>query len=131
MYFSTTTILAATASILSLAAAAPAQERGLQGAPRVTITAFTQGINNPDGKIQHFDCNLNSLCFSDIDVTGLKIEPGSQFGGVFKADQVECRMYKDGQGLVPGSLPFTTKEKANIATNTVEIGSVLCYIVSN
>ncbi|KAK4499516.1 hypothetical protein PRZ48_010031 [Zasmidium cellare] len=45
-------------------------------------------------------------------------------------NQIECRAYKDAAGVVPGSAPFNAKTPAELSTNLVEIGSVLCYIVT-
>lgn len=44
-------------------------------------------------------------------------------------DKVECRAYKDQDGVVPGSAPFTNARPAELSTNLVAVGSILCYIV--
>ena len=44
--------------------------------------------------------------------------------------KVECRAFKDAEGLVPGSAPFNYKHAAELSTNLVELGSVLCYVVT-
>jgi hypothetical protein len=43
---------------------------------------------------------------------------------------VECRAYKDAAGTQPGSAPFNVTNPALLSTNLVDIGSILCYIVS-
>lgn len=45
-------------------------------------------------------------------------------------NSIECRAYKDADGVVPGSAPFTAKQPALLSTNLVEVGSVLCYVVT-
>lgn len=45
--------------------------------------------------------------------------------------EVECRAYKDESGQIPGSAPFNHKSPAYLSTNPVEIGSVLCYVVTD
>ncbi|KAJ9622251.1 hypothetical protein H2203_006469 [Taxawa tesnikishii (nom. ined.)] len=43
---------------------------------------------------------------------------------------VECRAFKDADGVVPGSAPFTASNPAELSTNLVEINSIICYVVS-
>ncbi|KAE9374420.1 hypothetical protein N431DRAFT_455183 [Stipitochalara longipes BDJ] len=42
---------------------------------------------------------------------------------------VECRAYKDLEGMQPGSVAFNVKIPALLSTNLVDIGSIICYIV--
>lgn len=46
-------------------------------------------------------------------------------------NSVECRAYKDADGVIPGSAPFTLASPALLSTpgNEVEINSLLCYVV--
>jgi len=55
--------------------------------------------------------------------------PGS--GVNLNTKDVECRMYKDKVGTMPGSAAFTEAMPAHISTNTVAIGSILCYEVGS
>ncbi|TVY31388.1 hypothetical protein LOCC1_G008685, partial [Lachnellula occidentalis] len=43
---------------------------------------------------------------------------------------VECRAYKDAEGVQPGSAVFNATEKALLSTNLVDVSSVLCYVVT-
>jgi hypothetical protein len=42
---------------------------------------------------------------------------------------VECRGYKDFEGLVPGSAPFSVAKPADVSTNLGMVASLLCYFV--
>jgi hypothetical protein len=100
----------------------------LASAATVSINATTSGINNPNGGWQEItNVPLSGLSYSNLHVTALEIIDGSGVG--IDAASVECRMYKDNLGLEPGSLPFRVDVKAYIATNTVSIGSLLCYAI--
>lgn len=45
--------------------------------------------------------------------------------------KVECRAYKDAEGQIPASAPFNYQSPAELSTNLVTVGSVLCYIVED
>lgn len=45
--------------------------------------------------------------------------------------KVECRAYKDAAGQIPGSAPFNYNRSADLATNIVQVGSVLCYVMTD
>ncbi|KAK4984922.1 hypothetical protein LTR66_008339 [Elasticomyces elasticus] len=45
--------------------------------------------------------------------------------------KVECRAFKDTEGLVPGSAPFSLKSPAHLSTNLVDVNSILCYIAGS
>ncbi|PMD43302.1 hypothetical protein L207DRAFT_631420 [Hyaloscypha variabilis F] len=42
---------------------------------------------------------------------------------------VECRAYKDAEGMLPGSAAFTVGKPALLSTNLVDVGSMICYII--
>lgn len=42
---------------------------------------------------------------------------------------MECRAYKDANGLQPASAPFDVESPALLSTNLVDIGSMVCYVV--
>ncbi|TVY57289.1 hypothetical protein LCER1_G004203, partial [Lachnellula cervina] len=45
-------------------------------------------------------------------------------------NSVQCRAYKDAEGVVPGSAPFNSTAPALLSTNIVSVSSVLCYVVA-
>jgi hypothetical protein len=99
----------------------------MASAASVTINATTSNTLNGKPTFQTIpNVELNSLAFSSLEITALQIEPGS--GNGVDAHAVECRRYKDHDGLVPGSTPFDDTTKAIISTNKVAFGSVLCYV---
>jgi hypothetical protein len=46
-------------------------------------------------------------------------------------NSIECRAYKDADGVVPGSAPFTKANPALLSTNGVHVGSILCYVTGS
>jgi hypothetical protein len=109
-----------TTALLAIASAA------IINATSVTINATTSGIDNPTGGFEIITADLYTLnTYSVLSVTKLELV---QTQTVPPTD-VECRMYKDAQGLQPGSLPFSGSTAADISTNTVEVGSILCYAI--
>ncbi|KAF2097738.1 hypothetical protein NA57DRAFT_76547 [Rhizodiscina lignyota] len=122
----TSTILSTFAA--SLAAASPLVQRN--ATPSVEILAYTAGINNPNGSTQTITVKLNQLQYSSLEVTKLQVSNDNGAGGI-NSNFVECRMYKDAAGTQVGSLPFNTTDPALISTNTVSIGSLLCYVIKN
>ncbi|KAI9709689.1 MAG: hypothetical protein M1820_003091 [Bogoriella megaspora] len=66
------------------------------------------------------------------DATAFEIVFDGSYSGLTEAqfNAVECRAYKDAEGLVPGSATFSAKNPAELATpnNPVEINAVLCYV---
>jgi hypothetical protein len=114
----TTTILAALLPILSVSA-------DLKG---VYINATTSGINNPTGGYKIILNNIGSInAYDNLAVTRLQLVQDQPQG--ILADDVECRAYKDVAGYIPGSLPFSGSTRADLATNTVTVGSILCYAI--
>lgn len=112
--------------LAAMATATPLKRNAV--APRVTLTAVQADINDQSKPNATISVGLNMLQYSTDTVTKLLVDEGSGVGGV-DADNVECRMYRDGNGIEPGSAPFTTKSVAYISTNAVSIGSILCYVV--
>lgn len=126
MYTSTllTTILA------TLAAAAPsnppntrrATYHGVSLSLRIT-DAFTQPAEYEPAPVEiNVLTNLGNTSASEIKFDGSSSN--------VDINSVECRAYKDAEGQIPGSAPFTLKSPAELSTNLVEVGSVLCYIVT-
>lgn len=44
---------------------------------------------------------------------------------------VECRAYRDTEGVQPGSAPFTLQQEALLSTNLGSVSSVLCYVTES
>ncbi|CAK4031880.1 Hypothetical predicted protein [Lecanosticta acicola] len=90
---------------------------------RVKITAaFTQPPEYSPAPVE-----INKLTsFGNTSCTEISFDSGVHPN--VDVDSVECRAYKDEAGVIPGSAPFTNKQPAELGTNLVEIGSVLCYI---
>jgi len=49
--------------------------------------------------------------------------------GGLNANQIECRGYKDLEGVVPGSAAFNVSSPAELSTNLATVSSVLCYVL--
>jgi hypothetical protein len=96
----------------------------------VLINATTSGIDNPTGGFRIITADLYTLnTYTDLAVTKLELVQAQT--SVPSAADVECRMYKDTAGLQPGSLPFSGSTAALISTNTVEVGTILCYAIED
>lgn len=90
-----------------------------------TTDAFTQPPVYEPSPVQ-----LNVLTtLYKTSASEIKFDIGATTSNV-DVNSVECRAYKDAAGVVPGSAPFTAKTPAELSTNLVEVGSVLCYIVT-
>ena len=97
--------------------------------PTALINATTSGLDKPNGGSQLITAQLNQLnTYPGLTVTKLQLVSGQ---GDLDPASVECRMYKDTTGLTPGSLPFSGDTVAYISTNTVTVGSILCYAIKN
>ncbi|KAF2673302.1 hypothetical protein BT63DRAFT_421468 [Microthyrium microscopicum] len=95
-------------------------------AVNVQINATTKGLNNEGGTFQIINAPLYTLNhYGGLEVTALELVQGQSISPA----SVECRMYKDADGLTPGSQPFSGSTKALIATNTVTIGSINCIAI--
>lgn len=65
--------------------------------------------------------NLNDISCSEIFID-------ANSGINVNASDVKCRAYRDAAGQEPGSAEFSVQQPADLTTNLVEIGSVLCYV---
>lgn len=126
----TTTLL--TAVLATLAAAAPATNNlaarddtyyGVSLRVRTT-DAFTKPAVYGPAPIE-----INKLTsLGNVSASELSFDPSIAIN--VDIDQIECRAYKDAAGVIPGSAPFNVKTPAELSTNLVEVGSVLCYVVT-
>jgi hypothetical protein len=97
--------------------------------PTVYINATNAGIgNNPPSTSQILSAQLYQLnTYPNLGVTQLAIGTTQDI----PAADVECRMYKDTAGLQPGSAPWSGSQAALISTNTVQVGSIVCYAIAD
>jgi hypothetical protein len=97
-------------------------------ATSVLINATTSGLDKPSGGSQIISATLYTLnTYPNLAVTKLALVADQ----AVDPDDVECRMYKDAQGLQPGSLPFSGDTVAYVSTNTVEVGAIACYAIGD
>lgn len=89
-----------------------------------TTDAFTQPPVYEPAPVEI--AKLTSL--GNVSCSEISLDPNIAINVPIK--QVECRAYKDMDGVVPGSAKFNVDTPAELTTNLVEIGSVLCYVVT-
>ncbi|KAH8656609.1 hypothetical protein BGZ60DRAFT_417333 [Tricladium varicosporioides] len=113
--------------------------------PIIELTLTTSpGLTQPPTTIQKKIClNRLNLCHlssvasdtkpcsvSGISITNATLPAPKEVGGRIGPTDVECRGYRDTEGLVPGSATFRVGKPAAISTNLGTIGSILCYVVA-
>ncbi|KAH6665744.1 hypothetical protein B0J14DRAFT_211215 [Halenospora varia] len=115
--------------------------------PIITLTLTTSpGLTQPPTTIQKkIHLNRLSLCHapatssgnsenpcsvSGISITNATLPAPQDVGGSTGPTDVECRGYRDFEGLVPGSATFRVGKPAAISTNLGTIGGILCYVVA-
>ncbi|KAM0283680.1 hypothetical protein ACHAO9_009608 [Fusarium lateritium] len=82
----------------------------------------TTSVRVPFGKLTHFD----KLPVTSLEVRGVMVSGDGL--PLPKDDKVRCRRYKDQYGLQLGSLEFKKGKQADISTNVVDFGWVLCRV---
>jgi hypothetical protein len=132
MQFPTSTILSLT-TLLALSTATPIVARQDGNSYAITIDVVTSYGLDPNVVSEPLVVELNTLTLCNSTETPcsaskLIIEPGSATGGI-REDRIECRGYKDCEGVQPGSAPFNSTLPASLSTNLGTIGSILCYLV--
>ena len=106
--------------------------------PRETYHGISIGVvvspgMDPSKVIEPAPVEINKLtpCHGNVDegcsVSQLIVQKGTASN--VDEDAVECRGYKDFEGVVPGSAPFSVGKTADVSTNLATISSILCYIV--
>lgn len=123
------TSLAAVAILsLSSASAIPRQESQQFGV-KITVTQTDINHTKPDYIL---DCNINELCQAPEGtvVSKLKVVADSGTNGL-PTDLVECRQFIAVSPFDPkpvSGAPFTAQKEANVATNAVTLGPVICVL---
>jgi hypothetical protein len=118
--------------ITSLATAVPTPQ------PRATYHGISIGVvvssdMEPSKIIEPSPVEINKLtpCHDDANngcsVSQLIVQKDT--ANNVDENAVECRGYKDFEGLVPGSAPFSVAKPADVSTNLGTVGSFLCYVV--
>jgi hypothetical protein len=120
-----------TIAIAGLATAAPViQSRDNTTYYGVSLSIQTSSGMDPDKVSSPAAVEINNLTLlnGDAGVSASEIS----FDGIASnvdINTVECRAYKDADGVQPGSAPFNATSPAYLSTNLVTVGSILCYIV--
>jgi len=123
----TKTLLAT--AFAALAVAAPATlKRAATTTYSISINVKTTGLGQT-AAYKTVVVPINVLTSLNIEATEIIFVAGSAVG--VDIDSIECRAYKDAAGVVPGSAPFTDATPAQLSTNLVEVGSVLCYVTES
>lgn len=91
---------------------------------------FEMHFPSPDNRPYYEPSPVEINQLTQINATGVYSISLDKTASNVNIDQVECRAYKDADGVVPGSAPFSKAHPALVSTTGVEIGSVLCYIVT-
>jgi hypothetical protein len=126
------TIFAAILAAASAVSAAPRMRTRSQYYG-VSIGVITSAGLDPNKVLEPAPVEINNLtpCYGDngqgCSVSELIVQNGTASG--VNIEQIECRGYKDFDGVVPGSAPFNVTNPALVSTNLATISSILCYIV--
>ncbi|KAM0546631.1 hypothetical protein ACHAPJ_010769 [Fusarium lateritium] len=135
MHFTTvTTLVAAFASVAAAVPAtkvpptpkmAPDNNLAVVVVGAIKGSGFEQSttpVRVPFGRLTHFD----KLPITSLEVRGVMVS-GNDLP-VPKDEKVRCRRYKDQYGLQLGSTEFKKGKQADISTNSVDFGWVLCRV---
>ena len=126
MYTSTiiTTILAASASLV---AAAPTKRDSTYHGISININAAPSG-QTPIYEPAPCELNVLTVLGDSTSASELIFDVGVESN--VDIATIECRAFKDQEGVTPGSAPFNYKSPAELSTNLVTVGSILCYEVT-
>ncbi|KAF4978471.1 hypothetical protein FZEAL_5157 [Fusarium zealandicum] len=122
-----TTYLTAAASFALTATAIPTSENMPRDSDVAVANIYAingqtkKPLEIPFGKLTHFDLSITELQLYDVTIDIVGIPPPG-------VGAVTCQMYKDSDGIRPGSAEFTKDNPALISTNPVDFGWVLCYV---
>ncbi|KAF4969764.1 hypothetical protein FSARC_3068 [Fusarium sarcochroum] len=135
MHFTTiTTLVAAFASVAAAVPATkapPAPKMAPDNNLAVVVVGAIKGsgfeqsttpVRVPFGRLTHFD----KLPITSLEIRGVMVS-GNDLP-VPKDEKVRCRRYKDQYGLQLGSAEFKKGKQADISTNSVDFGWVLCRV---
>lgn len=127
MYTSTLfTLLAASASLVAAAPAVAKRDSTYHG---ISLHVNTNPAGQPK-TASPAPVEINVLTsLNGVSASELSFDMGVEIN--VDIATVECRAFKDAEGVVPGSAPFNYKTPAELSTNLVEVGSVLCYVVTD